>query len=141
VIDDRLQTTVDGIFAAGNVLHVHDIVDWVSKEAIQAGEYAAKYIRELKKRDKGKKNKSITVKPGAGIRYVLPHRIQPKYDVTLYFRVIEPMSNIYIELLRDGEYIKRVKHRKVHPGMMLRLKLDKKELLHSKELLVEIQEK
>ncbi|MBP3855533.1 MAG: FAD-dependent oxidoreductase [Ruminiclostridium sp.] len=89
--DDRLGTSIDGVFACGNVLHVHDLVDFVSEEAGRAGRNAARYIRE-----RGKKNEPrvIGVTAGNGIRYTVPCTIDAANadeDIHLRFRV----RNVY----------------------------------------------
>jgi NADPH-dependent 2,4-dienoyl-CoA reductase/sulfur reductase-like enzyme len=142
IVDNQLHTTVPGIFAAGNVLHVHDIVDWVSTEAVEAGKNAAQYIKELNNNAADKQQQGlIKIKPGDGIKHIVPQLIKPNHDITLYLRVKEPGKNIYLELHRDGECIKRVKERMVHPAIMIRLDLEKDEIAPGKELTIELGEK
>lgn len=85
IVDDFMQTSVPGIFAGGNVLQVHDLVDNVSKESEIAGESAARFTlgEEL---PRGK----IAVKPGRNVRQVVPQMISGERDVTFYMRVTEP---------------------------------------------------
>ena len=150
MVDDRLQTNVDGIFAAGNVLHVHDIVDWVSIESAQAGKNAAEYIMNTKFPPRGvqklkDKQRLIKLQAGFGIRYVLPQLIQSNHiqKNTIYLRVKEPADNIYLAIVQNGNCIMREKHRKVHPAVMVRMELDKNSITTTKttELVVELQEK
>lgn len=140
VIDNKLQTTVKGIFAAGNVLHVHDIVDWVSIEASQAGKNAAEYIKTIKKK-RVKKSVPIKIKAGNGIKYVLPQLIHPGQDTDIYLRVKEPTKDIYIEILSNGKCIKKVKQRIVHPSVMVRILLASEQLPRQGELIFQLQEK
>ncbi len=70
-VDESLETGAEGVFACGNVLHVHDLVDFVSEESVRAGENAAEYI-------KGKPasiGEPVAVKPGSGVRYTVPSKI------------------------------------------------------------------
>jgi thioredoxin reductase len=143
-VDHTLQTTVPGIFAAGNVLHVHDIVDWVTLEATSAGNNAARYLKKLSSKTSTKKRNlkqpKIKVTPGPGIRYVLPQIIEPGRDVTLYLRVKKPINNAKLSIIRDGEIIRTEKHRKANPAIMIRVDLDKSELSRGNELIVSVSE-
>ena len=116
IVDNNIQTNVSGIFACGNVLHVHDLVDYVSEEAELAGRSAAKFILEKWKRD----GETVTLKRGEGIRYLVPQKLQRESHeaLKLYFRVTDVKRNVEI-VLRDGKsllYSKR--HPKVAPGEM-----------------------
>ncbi len=122
--EDR-ATNIPGIFAGGNVLHVHDLVDNVSRESEIAGESAALYAM-------GKRSispKRIKVKPGDGVRYVVPQFISGEREVTIYLRVRFPMERATI---RVGEILEK-KERFVKPGIMLAIKLEEKHLSELKE--------
>jgi thioredoxin reductase len=148
-VDDKLQTNVPGIFAAGNVLHVHDIVDWVSLESARAGRNAAEYIRGLNggelptQSPKEENGNMVSLQSGPGIRYVLPQKIRynSEKESVLYLRVNEPAENVYITLRQGRKYIKKLKQRKVHPAVMIRLEFNKEGLIPTKGLKVELQEK
>jgi NADPH-dependent 2,4-dienoyl-CoA reductase/sulfur reductase-like enzyme len=148
-VDDKLQTNIPGIFAAGNVLHVHDIVDWVSLESARAGRNAADYIKRLSVLERactGSKQENggiIHLKTGPGIKYALPQKITSNsgQEAMIYLRVKEPAENIFVTLRQGRKYIKKFKQRKVHPAVMIRLKFNKEVLSPTKELLVELQEK
>jgi thioredoxin reductase len=148
-VDDKLQTNVPGIFAAGNVLHVHDIVDWVSLESARAGRNAAEYISSLNGGDlltqstKEENGNMVSLQSGPGIKYVLPQKIRynSEKQSILYLRVKEPAENVYITLRQGRKYIKKFKQRKVHPAVMIRLEINKEGLAPTKGLLVELQEK
>ncbi|RJP30876.1 MAG: FAD-dependent oxidoreductase [Actinobacteria bacterium] len=86
VVDQNRQTSVPGVFAGGNVVQVHDLVDWVSWEAEAAGRAAARFA------DKGelKAAAGVRVMPGDNIKYVVPHTISGREDVTLHMRVTQP---------------------------------------------------
>ncbi|MDI9441203.1 MAG: FAD-dependent oxidoreductase [Firmicutes bacterium] len=114
-VNEFLMTTVPGIFACGNVLHVHDLVDNVSKEAERAGSFAGRFalgrLTEPKRR--------IKVKAGENIRYVVPHEISTDEPVELYMRVQKPQIDVYLEV---GE-LRRLRKQMVRPSEMLDVKL------------------
>ncbi|MBQ9513127.1 MAG: FAD-dependent oxidoreductase, partial [Lachnospiraceae bacterium] len=88
VVNDRLETSVEGVFACGNVLHVHDLVDYVSEEASKAGENAAKYIQGAFKQDAA----AVPVEVSGGVRYTVPQKIAPDAmadRLTVRFRVAD----------------------------------------------------
>ncbi|MGL4373627.1 MAG: NAD(P)/FAD-dependent oxidoreductase, partial [Turicibacter sp.] len=119
---DNLETNVPGIFACGNVLHVHDLVDFVSAEAERAGRYAAEYVR----RGTVCENSFETV-AGNGVGYVLPQRIRKSCDedVELFFRVRQKFSDVVV-LIKSGEKILHVvKKRQLLPAEMEKIKLPK----------------
>lgn len=123
VVDQNRQTDIDGIFACGNVLHVHDLVDYVSDEAEIAGIAAAKYIR-------GEKNEKIQIKLTTDnrIRYTVPQKITEPGDVTVYFRVSDVFKNVEIVVSSEDKIVFKKKKISVAPGEMESVKL-KKELL------------
>ena len=113
IVNQDRQTDIDGVFACGNVLHVHDLVDYVSEEAEIAGRAAAEYLS-------GKKNDGtdISIITDGKIRYTVPQRINTKKDVTVYFRVSDVYRNAHI-VVKDGEKILiNKKKQKVAPGEM-----------------------
>ena len=121
VVDQDRQTAVEGIFAAGNVLHVHDLVDFVSEEAEIAGRSAAAYVRGELRTDR-----EIPLTTDGRIRYTVPQRITRGEDVKVYFRVSDIYRNVRITV-RDGErVIAQKKKARVAPGEMetLTLKAD-----------------
>jgi NADPH-dependent 2,4-dienoyl-CoA reductase/sulfur reductase-like enzyme len=116
VVDEMRQTDHKGVFACGNVLHVHDLVDYVTLESQIAGEGAANYIL-----GKGAKE-TVYVKTttGNGVRYLVPQRVNIKNenDVKLYFRVGRIFKNAKVVLECDGEIISSKKKVKLAPGEM-----------------------
>lgn len=100
VVNEKRQTSIPGVFAGGNVLHVHDLVDNVSRESELAGESAAVFAGGGKM-PAGR----ISLKPGKNIKYIVPHTISGEDDVTLYMRVEEPVRNARIKVgdLLTGE--------------------------------------
>ncbi len=115
VVDQNRETLVEGIFSCGNVLHVHDLVDFVSEEAAVAGRGAAAYLRGKRAGDR-----SITVKVTGGVRYTVPERITaaPDAGVTIFFRVSDIFRNKWVVARADGEVIYKKKHIKLAPGEM-----------------------
>ena len=114
LVDENCPTKVEGIFACGNVLQVHDLVDYVSEEAERAGIGAVRYIQGLRHGDA-----VMETKAGNGVRYVLPQMISGKYgDVSLFFRVTQPFGKVRLTVT-DGENILAVsKKLKAAPGEM-----------------------
>jgi NADPH-dependent 2,4-dienoyl-CoA reductase/sulfur reductase-like enzyme len=122
VVDDSLQTDRPGIFACGNVLHVHDLVDFVSDESFKAGKAAAEYA--LGARQTGQ---TVAVSDGDGVRGVVPQKIRlPLPDETpqpiqLMFRPACVFENAYIRVLDGEQEIIKVKKRILAPGEMAEL--------------------
>ena len=125
-VDQDRQTNTEGIFACGNVLHVHDLVDFVSEEAEIAGEAAADYIKGIKAE---KTDIKLTV--DGKIRYTVPSKITAKKDVKVYFRVSDVFKNVKINVHSHDELVFSKKAVKVAPGEMECITL-KKEILENK---------
>lgn len=125
VVDECRQTTLEGVFSAGNVLHVHDLVDNVSAEGIIAGRSAALYAQ-----NKLIKGDSVTITPKDGVRYALPSTVY-KGDglVTVYFRVGAEYRNVYLEVLSGEEVILSKKCQILAPGEMGSVVIDKKKIV------------
>jgi len=119
VVDQRRETSVSGIFAGGNVVHVHDLVDEVSWEAEIAGASAATFT----KKEETEKEKKM-LKPGRNIRYVVPQSISAQHDVTLYARVKDMEENV---TLKVGDIFSK-SLRVVKPGEMLKIDLPHSQL-------------
>lgn len=119
VVDQLRQTTIPGCFAAGNVVHVHDLVDFVSEEGEIAGNFAAKYAKgELA----GNPGGVIPVKAGKGVRTVVPQRILPRSQektVKLFMRVTEPQHKVTLEIFAGDKVIFNRKLPVVKPGEMI----------------------
>ncbi len=119
-VDQNRETDKEGIFSCGNVLHVHDLVDFVSEEAEIAGKSAAEYIK-----GGTKKELLISLKTDGKIRYTVPQRITENKDVKVYFRVSDTYSNVKVNVYGDGELIFSKKRPKVAPGEMESITLKK----------------
>ena len=119
LVDESCQTRICGIFACGNVLQVHDLVDYVSEEAERAGLGAARYVSGPISGDA-----EIPTKAGAGVRYVIPQTIRSKDEpVSLFLRVTQPCGKVRLAV-SDGERIlTSVKRLKAAPGEMEKITL------------------
>ena len=127
VVGDNLETSIDGIFACGNVLHVHDLVDYVSQEATTAGKNAALYIQNGSAKDV----KTVEILPVDGVRYTVPKYIRPSEmedTLTVRFRVGDVYKNCSIATYFDDELISKRKRPVMAPGEMEQVILDKKKL-------------
>ncbi len=128
VVNESLETSVPGVFAAGNVLHVHDLVDYVSEESAHAGVCAARYIRDYGGEAK-EEVKRIPIEFGGGIRYTVPCSIDPgkveKY-LKIRFRVGDVMSSRKVVVYLDGKSVLTKKRRVMAPGEMEELVLTEK---------------
>lgn len=115
VVDQYRETDVEGIFSCGNVLQVHDLVDFVSEEAELAGRSAADYILNGQR-----KKRFAEALPGKGIGYVLPQKIDlsDKNPVKLFFRVAKPEKNAIIKISDGDRVLIERKKRIVSPGEM-----------------------
>lgn len=123
MVDQNRQTSVPGIFACGNVLHVHDLVDYVSDEAEIAGKAAANYIKNALM-----PQTHITIATDGSIRYTVPQRLCDASDVTVYFRVNDVYKNVKINVTNGNTQILSSRKSVVRPGEMQSVKLKKKEL-------------
>lgn len=134
VVNESLETNIEGVFACGNVLHVHDLVDFVSEEAAAAGKNAAKYVMDW---ERARGGQEIVLKAVDGVRYTVPCTVHPEQmeDTQIVrFRVGNVYKNCYIGVYFDDE---RVMHRKrpvMAPGEMEEIKLEKDKLLLHPEL-------
>ncbi len=115
VVDQDRQTLIPGIFSCGNVLHVHDLVDFVSEEAVLAGHGAAAFLRGELAADR-----DITVKADGRIRYTVPERITAvgAGGVRVFFRVADVFRDKRVTVRADGAVIYSKKHMKLAPGEM-----------------------
>lgn len=127
-VSDSLETSLEGVFACGNVLHVHDLVDYVSEEAGQAGLHAARYIQ-------GKGGKApedlLEVEAGEGIAYTVPQAVAPLHmdeEISLRFRVRNVYTGKTIALYQGDHCLYRRKKRALAPGEMETLSIKKNDL-------------
>ena len=126
-VDETFQTNVPGIFAAGNVVHVYDLVDWVSEAGFEAGKRGAQYAISLRNAEA----RYIPLKAGKNVRYVVPHKLDKsslaQEDIRLQMRVTRPIEQpVWIEV-HDGEnLITRKAEKYVRPGEMVTVVLKTK---------------
>ncbi|NLL67861.1 MAG: FAD-dependent oxidoreductase [Clostridiaceae bacterium] len=131
-VNESLETTVEGVFACGNVLHVHDLVDYVTLEAQNAGKNAAEYIARVKNNISNKaEGAEISIIAKNGIRYTVPEKIninRMEDSVTIRFRVGDIYKNSYVSVFLDGDRISRKKRLIMVPSEMEEVKLEKAKL-------------
>ena len=126
VVSDDLSTSLPGVFACGNVLHVHDLVDFVSQEAAKAGENAAHYILS----GQGE-TATVRLEGKNGVRYTVPQQLDPRHmadSVTVRFRVGQPYQKAALCVYTDGKLLRRVPKRILTPGEMEQFTLRREEL-------------
>ena len=156
VVDESLETDVEGVFACGNVLHVHDLVDFVSEEASAAGENAARYVDNLLKKEalgekaemgeKAELQDAFTLIPSGGVRYTVPSIIHPARmheEQVVRFRVGKVYYNCYISVYQNGERLLHRKRPVMAPGEMEQIKLKESWFANagdSKEMIIQIEE-
>lgn len=131
-VDGNRETDIPGIFACGNVLHVHDLVDFVSEEAELAGRAAAEYLA----RGEGKRAYLPTV-AGENVTYVLPQRAKREADVKLYFRVRSAFRNAVIRV-ETGSAVKTYKRIAVAPGEMENVTLKAADLANAQNIQISV---
>ena len=137
-VNESLETNIEGVFACGNVLHVHDLVDFVSEEAKTAGRNAAEYVKNLqadtddKDKHSGEEAAEIVLNPVEGVRYTVPSTINPVHmdeNLTVRFRVGGVYKNCYVSVYFDEERVIHKKRPVVAPGEMEQIKLTKEQLM------------
>lgn len=134
-VDQDRETEVEGIYACGNVLHVHDLVDYVSEEAEIAGQAAAAYIK-----GQCKKDRNIALKTDGKVRYTVPQRITADTDVKVYFRVADVYKNVTLNVYSGDKLVLTKKKIKMAPGEMETVILKKDKLEGVEELYFELKE-
>ena len=118
VVNGSLMTNVAGVFACGNVLHVHDVVDYVSEEAVRCASQAALYLRgELAG------GRSVPVRAGNLVRYVMPPAISADAPTTLSLRPLTPVEDVRLVVRSSRRTYYRRRHTKVFPSSMLRVEI------------------
>ena len=133
-VDQDRQTDIPGIYACGNVLHVHDLVDFVSEEAEIAGKSAAAYIN-----GEHAEAVDIPLHTDGKIRYTVPQRITAKKDVTVFFRVADVFRNVTVKVKDGDRVIFSKKKPKVAPGEMESITLRPDQFADAKALDFELE--
>lgn len=137
MVNESLETNVEGVFACGNVLHVHDLVDFVSEEAENAGRNAVKYVRAMGCTEGGKKTEAVPVLATDGVRYTVPVCVRPDYmddRLTVRFRVGNVYRDHYIAVYLNDERILHRKRQILAPGEMEQVILDREKLRNVPDL-------
>ena len=140
-VNESLETNIEGVFACGNVLHVHDLVDFVSEEATAAGKNAAQYVQTesdrnacvAEKADMNQMNEleQIILNPIDGVRYTVPHTIRMERmsdTLTVRFRVGNVYKNCYVSAYFNDERVIHKKRPVMAPGEMEDIKLTREKL-------------
>jgi NADPH-dependent 2,4-dienoyl-CoA reductase/sulfur reductase-like enzyme len=133
IVDETMETSIPGIFACGNVVHVHDLVDDVSEAADAAGKGAAAYVKGIQKKREG-----IPVTTGRNVSYVVPQVIRGTGAVTLYLRVTFTEKNVHIVVSSNKKTLYTKKERIVRPPEMIKVCIPDTLITH--ELHVEVRQ-
>ncbi len=134
-VNESMETSVEGIFACGNVVHVHDLVDFVTQESRRAGLNAAKYIKD----EIATEGKVVEANTGFGITYVVPSKIlvdNVEDELVMFMRVNNVYSNMRLEVKSGDTVIKSIKRRHLAPGEMEQVKLKPSDLAKAEGELV-----
>ncbi len=135
VVDEKRQTETEGIFACGNVLHVHDLVDFVSSEAEIAANGAVDYIRGAS----APSQRVINLSTDGRVRYTVPQRIVGNGDVEVYFRVADVYRDATLKVMDGDKVILQKKKPKFAPGEMESVKLSAEKLAGASSLAFSIE--
>ena len=131
IVDENYQTSVPGIFACGNVLQVHDLVDYVSLEGERLATQVAKYVG-----NQSFDECNLDIITDDNINYTIPQKISGKNDFILSFRVRKPHKICMIELLQNNQVIKTMKLKKAIPAEMIQIEVSKEDIKSNDDLKV-----
>jgi len=121
-VDSSLMTNVEGVFACGNVLHVHDLVDWVAQEARMAGIQAAAWLNGIRPAIQ------IRIKAGSNVRYVNPGKLNPQGDNKIFLRSMIVKNDAVLELKLDNQIFRTIKQNHVQPSEMISVAINRKDM-------------
>jgi len=121
-VDSSLMTNVEGVFACGNVLHVHDLVDWVAEEARRAGIQAAAWLKGIRPATQ------IRLKAGPNVRYVNPGKLNPQGENKLFLRSMIVKNDAVLELKLDNQVFKTIKQNHVQPSEMISVTINPRDM-------------
>lgn len=135
IVDQDRQTLNEGVFACGNVLHVHDLVDYVSEESEIAGKSAAEYIK-----NESKKDLDLKIIPDGKVRYTVPQIVTRKKDFEIFFRVSNIYENCEVIVKDNNKEITKLRKLKMVPGEMEKVKIKKEMLddIEGNEIFIEL---
>ncbi len=127
-VDNNFETNVPGVFAAGNVVHVYDLVDWVTEAGFHAGKSASQFAALERQRER----RHIPIVPGENVRYIVPHEIDKESlaqeEIHLQMRVKTPIEAlVWVEVRNDGHLVTRKAEPYARPGEILTLPLTPKQ--------------
>ena len=134
-VNESLETNIPGVFACGNVLHVHDLVDYVSEEAATAGKHAAAYVLKPQKTDTD--SSAIRLCAEKGVRYTVPSTLRLSHmaeEQLIRFRVGDVYKDVYLNVYFDDTPVISQKKRVMAPGEMEQFRLKKEQLLQNPNL-------
>ena len=139
IVSDRYETSIPGIFACGNALHVHDLVDYVSRESSKAGYFAGEYVKNLDVPTKSSgenKRYSIAMMSGDGIGYIMPQKVElpsTADKIEFMFRVRRPFRDVVIQVIRDGVVLREISKKNLLPAEMQKLMITRAEYGEAQE--------
>lgn len=137
IVDETYQTNIEGIFACGNALHVHDLVDFVTEESRKAGRNVAKYLKD----ETSAKTKITTMNAKDGVSYIVPqviHFDNLEDKTEFFFRVQNEYKNVEVIVKGDNKEIKRMKKRHMAPAEMEKVMLKKDDLSSYEAITIEV---
>jgi sarcosine oxidase subunit alpha len=140
-VNDKMMTSIDGVFECGNVLHVHDLVDFVSEESVLAGKCAVEYVNNGFVR-----SENVKIETFGGVRYCVPQFIERNEDESAFplkMRVANVYKNVWIKVYADGVEIAKKRKQIATPGEMETINLKSEQvkvLRNAKQVRVGIEE-
>lgn len=134
LVDENLQTSVPGIYSAGNVLHVHDLVDYVSLEGEKAAESVARQLKGGVMEEN-----EINVGSDGTIGNIIPNRISGNEDLELSLRVRKPSKDKIIKVMQGEKVIKTAKLKKLNPAVMIHLKVEREDIKSQEDIKVGVE--
>ncbi len=138
VVNESMETSIEGIFACGNVVHVHDLVDFVTEESRRAGRSAAKHVKNQLKHE----DNSIRTKPGKGVRYIVPQSVTVDNldnNLELFMRVDNIYKNKKLVVKMDNSVLKTINKKRLTPGEMEHIQIDFKDIKEKNVSLITVE--
>lgn len=133
MVDENYQTNIEGIFASGNVLQVHDLVDYVSLESERLANKVLEYLKNNTLEDC-----NIKIETDVNISYTVPQKISGSKDFILSMRVRKPMKGCTLEILQGNKLIKSKKINNAIPAQMIQININRSELMSKQDLKVTV---
>jgi pyruvate/2-oxoglutarate dehydrogenase complex dihydrolipoamide dehydrogenase (E3) component len=127
IVNESMETSIKGIFACGNVVHVHDLVDFVTEESRRAGRSAANYVKNQLKHE----DNTIPTKPGKGVRYIVPQSVTVDNldnSLELFMRVDNIYKDKKLVVKMDNHVLKTINKKRLTPGEMEHIQIDFKDI-------------